>query len=58
MPLQLDELFDLLRIESISSDGKHAPELRQAADWVAAMAGGGTVVEGFGNPLVDALIPA
>ena len=58
MPLQLDELFDLLRIESISSDGKHAPELRQAADWVAAMVGGGTVVEGYGNPLVDALIPA
>ena len=58
MPLQLDELFDLLRIESISSDGKHATELRQAADWVAAMVGGGTVVEGYGNPLVDALIPA
>ena len=58
MPLQLDELFDLLRIESISSDGQHAPELRQAADWVAAMVGGGTVVEGYGNPLVDALIPA
>ena len=35
MPLQLEELFDLLRIESISSDGKHAAELRQAADWVA-----------------------
>jgi acetylornithine deacetylase/succinyl-diaminopimelate desuccinylase-like protein len=58
VPLQLDELFDLLRIESISSDGQHASELRQAADWVAAMVGGGTVVEGFGNPLVDALIPA
>ena len=58
MPLRLDELFDLLRIESISSDGQHALELREAADWVAAMVGGGTVVEGYGNPLVDALIPA
>jgi hypothetical protein len=47
-----DELFDLLRIESISSD-ESTTELRQAADWVAAMVGGGTVVEGC-NPLVDA----
>jgi acetylornithine deacetylase/succinyl-diaminopimelate desuccinylase-like protein len=58
MALPLDELFDLLRIESVSSDGAHGAELLQAAEWVSAMAGGGTVVEGFGNPLVDALIPA
>src|SRR5436309_6330496 len=58
MALPLDELFDLLRIESVSSDGAHGAELLQAAEWVSATAGGGTVVEGFGNPLVDALIPA
>ena len=58
MPLPLDELFDLLRIESISSDGAHPAEMRAAADWVAGLAGDGRVVEGFGNPLVDALIPA
>ena len=56
--LQLDELFDLLRIESVSSDGAHPAELREAAEWVARMAGGGSVIEGFGNPVVDALIPA
>jgi acetylornithine deacetylase/succinyl-diaminopimelate desuccinylase-like protein len=56
--LQLDELFDLLRIESVSSDGAHPAELREAAEWVAQMAGGGSVIEGFGNPLADALIPA
>src|SRR5262249_48692245 len=46
------------RIESVSSDGAHPAELRAAADWVAGLVGNGTVVEGFGNPLVDALIPA
>jgi acetylornithine deacetylase/succinyl-diaminopimelate desuccinylase-like protein len=56
--LQLDELFDLLRIESVSSDGAHQAELREAAAWVARMAGGGSLIEGFGNPLADALIPA
>jgi acetylornithine deacetylase/succinyl-diaminopimelate desuccinylase-like protein len=58
VPLPLDELFDLLTIESISSDGAHPAELREAADWVAGLVGNGRVVEGFGNPLVDALIPA
>ncbi len=56
--LQLDELFELLRIESVSSDGAHPRELRQAADWVARLVGDARVVEGFGNPLVDGLIPA
>ena len=58
MSLPLDELFDLLTIESVSSDGAHPAELREAADWVAGLVGNGRVVEGFGNPLVDALIPA
>src|SRR3954469_520745 len=56
--LQLEELFELLRIESISSDGAHPRELREAADWVARLVGDARVVEGFGNPLVDGLIPA
>jgi len=58
MSVQLDELFDLLRIESISSDGAHPAELRQAAEWVAGFVGGGKVIDGYGNPVVDALIPA
>jgi acetylornithine deacetylase/succinyl-diaminopimelate desuccinylase-like protein len=58
MTLQLDELFELLRIESISSDGAHPDEMRAAADWVAELVGDARVVEGFGNPLVDGLIPA
>jgi acetylornithine deacetylase/succinyl-diaminopimelate desuccinylase-like protein len=56
--LQLNELFELLRIESVSSDGAHPGELRQAADWVARLVGDARVVEGFGNPVVDGLIPA
>jgi acetylornithine deacetylase/succinyl-diaminopimelate desuccinylase-like protein len=56
--LQLEELFELLRIESVSSDGAHPHEMREAADWVARLVGDARVVEGFGNPLVDGLIPA
>jgi acetylornithine deacetylase/succinyl-diaminopimelate desuccinylase-like protein len=56
--LQLNELFELLRIESVSSDAAHPGELRQAADWVARLVGDARVVEGFGNPVVDGLIPA
>jgi acetylornithine deacetylase/succinyl-diaminopimelate desuccinylase-like protein len=56
--VQLDQLAELVRIESVSSDGKHPEELRQAADWVAALVGDARVVEGFGNPVVDGLIPA
>jgi acetylornithine deacetylase/succinyl-diaminopimelate desuccinylase-like protein len=54
----LEELFELLRIESVSSDGRHPAELRAAADWVARLIGGGEVSEAYGNPLVDGLIPA
>jgi len=54
----LEELFELLRIESVSSDGRHPAELRAAADWVAALIGGAEVSEAYGNPLVDGLIPA
>ena len=38
---QLQQLSELLRIESISSDGAHPGELREAADWVARLIGGG-----------------
>ena len=32
----LDELSELLRIPSISADPAHGPDVRAAADWVAA----------------------
>lgn len=54
----LQQLYELLRIESVSSDGAHPRELRAAADWVADLIGGATVTEEHGNPLVDGLIPA
>jgi acetylornithine deacetylase/succinyl-diaminopimelate desuccinylase-like protein len=54
----LEQLCELLRIESVSSDGAHPRELRAAADWVADLMGGATVTEEHGNPLVDGLIPA
>ena len=34
-----------MRIESVSSDGKHPKELREAADWVARLVGDARVVE-------------
>jgi acetylornithine deacetylase/succinyl-diaminopimelate desuccinylase-like protein len=54
----LQQLYELLRIESVSSDGAHPRELRAAADWVADLIGGATVTEEHGNPLVDGVIPA
>ncbi len=54
----LQQLYELLRIESVSSDGKHPRELRAAADWIAELIGGATVTEEHGNPLVDGQIPA
>jgi acetylornithine deacetylase/succinyl-diaminopimelate desuccinylase-like protein len=54
----LEQLYELLRIPSVSSDGRHPGELRQAADWVAHLIGEATVTEAYGNPLVDGHIPA
>ena len=54
----LQQLYELLRVESVSSDGAHPRELRAAADWVADLIGGATVTEEHGNPLVDGVIPA
>ena len=56
--MNLDELSELLRIESISSDGAHPAEMLDAAGWIARLVGDARVVEGFGNPLVDGVIPA
>jgi acetylornithine deacetylase/succinyl-diaminopimelate desuccinylase-like protein len=56
--VDLDELSQLLRIESISSDGAHPAEMMEAAGWISALVGDARVVEGFGNPIVDGLIPA
>ncbi len=56
--MNLDELSELLRIESISSDGAHPDEMLEAAGWIARLVGDARVIEGFGNPLVDGLIPA
>jgi acetylornithine deacetylase/succinyl-diaminopimelate desuccinylase-like protein len=56
--VNLEQLYELLRIESVSSDGAHPRELRAAADWVADLIGGATVTEEHGNPLVDGVIPA
>ncbi len=56
--INLKQLYELLRIESVSSDGAHPRELRAAADWVADLIGGATVTEEHGNPLVDGVIPA
>ena len=54
----LAELGDLLRIESVSSDGAHPAELRQAAEWIAELIGGGEITEAHGNPIVDGTIEA
>ena len=55
----LAQLYELLRIESVSSDGAHPDQLRAAAAWIADLIGGdATVTAEHGNPLVDGLIPA
>src|SRR3954453_15935271 len=52
------ELEELLRIPSMSSDGRHPTELSDAAEWVKRLVGDATISEEFGNPVVDGLIPA
>ena len=54
----LAELGELLRIESVSSDGTHPAELREAAQWIAGLIGGAGITEAYGNPVVDGTIEA
>jgi acetylornithine deacetylase/succinyl-diaminopimelate desuccinylase-like protein len=54
----LAELSELLRIESVSSDGAHTPELREASQWIAELIGGAAITEEHGNPVVDGTIEA
>jgi acetylornithine deacetylase/succinyl-diaminopimelate desuccinylase-like protein len=53
-PRYLRELTEFLRIPSVSSDPARLPEMRQAAEWVAAQLGfaQGRVVETEGHPVV------
>jgi acetylornithine deacetylase/succinyl-diaminopimelate desuccinylase-like protein len=55
-----DELFDFLRIPSVSTDPAHADDVRAAAKWVAAAIGraGGTaeITESGGRPTVTGLV--
>ena len=55
---QLDELFELLRIPSVSADPKHKPDMQRAAEWVRSkLANAGLKTElipGNGPPLVYA----
>ena len=54
----LEQLEELLRIESISSDGAHPDDLRAAADWIAHLIGDARVLTEYHNPIVDGMIPA
>ncbi len=55
---QLDELFELLRIPSVSADPKHKPDMQRAAEWVRSKlvnAGLKTeLIPGNGPPLLYA----
>jgi acetylornithine deacetylase/succinyl-diaminopimelate desuccinylase-like protein len=53
-PRYLRELMEFLSIPSISSDSARKPDLRRAAEWVAAQLGfaNGRVVETAGHPVV------
>jgi acetylornithine deacetylase/succinyl-diaminopimelate desuccinylase-like protein len=53
-PRYLRELTEFLRIPSVSADPARKPELRRAAEWVAAQLdfAGGRVVETDGHPVV------
>ena len=56
-----EELCELLRIPSVSTDGLHQAEIHQAAQWVAdqfrAMGLQGELLETSGNPVVYAESP-
>jgi acetylornithine deacetylase/succinyl-diaminopimelate desuccinylase-like protein len=58
----VEELFELLRIPSVSTDPAHAPDLRRAAEWmrdfVERAGGSADVTERSGRPVVDARFAA
>jgi len=54
-PAQLEELYDLLRIPSVSADSAHAADVRRAGEWVRDLvreAGEAELVETNRQPLV------
>jgi acetylornithine deacetylase/succinyl-diaminopimelate desuccinylase-like protein len=54
-PAQLEELYDLLRIPSVSADAAHAADVRRAGEWVRDLvrtAGEAELVETKKQPLV------
>src|SRR5262245_48824067 len=57
----VDDLSDLLRIESVSADSRFAPEVRKAADWMVKrftdLGLDTELVETAGHPLVVAESP-
>jgi len=57
----VDDLVDLLRIPSVSADSKHGPDIRRAAEWMAArferMGLKTELVPTSGHPLVIAESP-
>jgi acetylornithine deacetylase/succinyl-diaminopimelate desuccinylase-like protein len=58
---QLEELYDLLRIPSVSADPGHAADVRRAGEWVRDLvrtAGEAELVETSRQPLVIGEIPA
>jgi acetylornithine deacetylase/succinyl-diaminopimelate desuccinylase-like protein len=59
---QLEQLYEFLRIPSVSANAAHTQDVRSAAEWVAAYvkkAGGDAqIVELNGRPLVDGFLPA
>ena len=58
---QLEELWDLLRIPSVSADPSHADDVRRAGEWVRDLvrtAGEAELVETSRQPLVIGEIPA
>jgi acetylornithine deacetylase/succinyl-diaminopimelate desuccinylase-like protein len=58
---QLEELWDLLRIPSVSADAAHAADVRRAGEWVRDLvrtAGEAELVDTSRQPLVIGEIPA
>jgi acetylornithine deacetylase/succinyl-diaminopimelate desuccinylase-like protein len=60
---QLEELYDLLRIPSVSADPNHAADVRRAGEWVrdlvrSAKGGEAELVETDAQPMVIGEIPA